>query len=62
MYLDEVGLKYFWSKIKSKVALKTDLENYFEIDENGGLMPAVSPTQSTLWELDSNGDLQEVSA
>ena len=39
------------------VKVTLDGENYFEIDETGGLMPATSPTYSSRWELDSNGDI-----
>lgn len=40
------------------VKLTLDGENYFEIDETGNLMPTISPTYSSRWELDENGDIE----
>ena len=40
------------------VKVTLDGENYFEIDETGNLMPTISPTYSSRWELDENGDIE----
>ena len=40
------------------VKVTLDGENYFEIDETGNLMPTISPTYSSMWELDENGDIE----
>lgn len=39
------------------VKITLDGENFFEIDETGNLMPCISPTYSSRWELDENGDI-----
>ena len=39
------------------VKVTLDGENFFEIDEVGNLMPTISPTYSSRFELDSNGDI-----
>lgn len=39
------------------VKITLDGENFFEIDEVGNLMPCISPTYSSRWELDSNGNI-----
>lgn len=39
------------------VKVTLDGENFFEIDEAGNLMPTTSPTYSSRFELDSNGDI-----
>ena len=40
------------------VKVTLDGENYFETDETGNLMPTISPTYSSRWELDENGDIE----
>ena len=64
-YLDKDGLARFWADIKAYIAnlltgyvKTTDIENFFMVDENGGIMPAENPTVSTLFELDSNNDIE----
>lgn len=39
------------------VKITLDGENYFEIDERGCLMPCISPTYSSRWELDGYGNI-----
>lgn len=39
------------------VKITLDGENYFEIDEEGNLIPGTSPTYSSRWELDGNGNI-----
>jgi hypothetical protein len=64
-YLSKDGLAYLWLKIKAYIAtcladyVKTsDIEDFFDIDVDGGLEPTVNPTVSTKWVLDSNGDVE----
>jgi hypothetical protein len=64
-YLNKDGLIYLWSKIKAYITTvladyvkKTDIEDYFDIDVDGGLEPTLNPTVSTKWVLDSNGDIE----
>jgi hypothetical protein len=39
------------------VSIILDTNDFWEIDEHGGYMPALFPTYSTSWEIDGNGDL-----
>jgi hypothetical protein len=34
--------------------------DFFDLDENADLMPAINPTTSTQFELDANGDIQPI--
>ena len=45
------------SSSASWVKITLDGENYFEIDEEGNLMPCISPMYSSRWELDGNGNI-----
>lgn len=38
------------------------IDDFFEFDESGGLMPTITPTTSATWELDGNGGLQPKAA
>lgn len=40
----------------ARIAVVTD--NFFDIDMEGNLMPAIYPIYSAIWEVDSNGDIQ----
>lgn len=63
-YLDKDGLAHFWAAIKAYLTSvlanyvkTTDIENFFEIDSDGNLMPSENPTVSNQWELDSDGNI-----
>ena len=40
------------------VAITLDMDDFWEVDINGGYMPSLSPMYSASWELDGNGDIE----
>lgn len=62
---DAVTLNYLMS-YAPKIIGDAILDDFFEIDVNGGLMPTENPTYARKWVLDANGDIMpkesEVSA
>lgn len=61
MYLDEIGLAHFWAKIKAYLTTNyfplSSYQDFFKLDENGGIEPTENPTISQLFEMDSNSDI-----
>lgn len=47
----------YWTKITTYVG-----DDFFELDENGDLMPTLQPTYSGFWALDANGDIVPIGA
>jgi hypothetical protein len=45
---------------KSQLHALLGVDNFFEIDVNGGLMPAETPTYSATWELDGDGGIMPI--
>ena len=52
---DETGKLNSWVDLPS-------IDDFFEFDESGGLMPTTTPTTSSTWELDGDGGLQPKAA
>ena len=44
------------------VAITLDMDDFWEVDINGGYMPSLSPMYSASWELDGNGDIEPILA